>query len=81
MLALNRIGLGAAFAVPALTPRACRRAGFNACHMGSGKAGLDPADFTLRMVPGLLKRSKAWADYDNAARPLRTAIQHLAKVL
>jgi bifunctional non-homologous end joining protein LigD len=49
--------------------------------MGSGKAGLDPADFTLRMVPGLLKRSKAWADYDNAARPLRTAIQHLAKVL
>ena len=45
------------------------------------KAGLDPADFTLRTVPTLLKRSKAWADYDDAARPLRTAIQRLAKVL
>jgi bifunctional non-homologous end joining protein LigD len=49
------------------------------------KAGLDPADFTLRSVPNLLKRSKAWADYDadydEGTRPLETAIQRLAKVL
>ncbi len=25
------------------------------------KAGLDPAKFTIRTVPGLMKRSKAWA--------------------
>ena len=45
------------------------------------KAGLNPADFTLRMVPNLLKRSKAWVDYEAAARPLKTAIERLAKVL
>ena len=44
------------------------------------KAGLNPADFTLRSVPNLLKRSKAWADYGDAAHPLKTAIQRLAKV-
>jgi bifunctional non-homologous end joining protein LigD len=42
---------------------------------------LDPAAFSLRSFPDLLKRSKAWAEYDNAARPLRTAIERLAKVL
>jgi bifunctional non-homologous end joining protein LigD len=45
------------------------------------KTGLDPTDFSLRSVPGFLKRSKAWADYDEAARPLKAAIQRLAKVL
>jgi bifunctional non-homologous end joining protein LigD len=45
------------------------------------KASLDPAQFTLRTVPNLLNRSKAWSDYASAARPLKTAIQRLAKVL
>lgn len=45
------------------------------------KAGLDPAQFTLRTVPALLKRSKAWANYDDAASPLRTAIARLGRVL
>jgi bifunctional non-homologous end joining protein LigD len=45
------------------------------------KPGLDPADFTLRTVPSLLKRSKAWADYDKAAASLKTAISRLSKVL
>ena len=36
------------------------------------KAGLDPGDFTLRTVPNLLKRSKAWADYAKAGRPLKS---------
>jgi bifunctional non-homologous end joining protein LigD len=38
------------------------------------KAGLDPTSFTVGTVPGLLKRSKAWADYDDAAASLKAAI-------
>jgi bifunctional non-homologous end joining protein LigD len=38
------------------------------------KAGLDPTAFTIRTVPGLLRRSKAWADYDKAAASLKAAI-------
>ncbi len=38
------------------------------------KAGLDPTGFTIRTVPGLLRRSKAWADYDKAAASLKAAI-------
>ena len=44
------------------------------------KRGLDPSAFTLRTVPALLKRSKAWADYDRAGQPLKAAIARLAKV-
>jgi bifunctional non-homologous end joining protein LigD len=43
------------------------------------KTGLDPAKYTLRSVPDLLKRSKAWADYDKAAGSLKAAIAKLAK--
>ncbi|MDP9198208.1 MAG: DNA ligase D [Pseudomonadota bacterium] len=35
------------------------------------RAGLDPARFTVRTVPALLKRSKPWGDYRTAARPLQ----------
>jgi bifunctional non-homologous end joining protein LigD len=38
------------------------------------KAGLDPTAFTIRTVPGLLRRSKAWAGYDDAAASLKAAI-------
>jgi bifunctional non-homologous end joining protein LigD len=41
------------------------------------KAGLDPARFTLRTAPALLKKSRAWRDYDKGAVPLRQAIQAL----
>ena len=43
------------------------------------KASLDPKRFTLRTAPDLLKRSKAWADYDRAARSLTTAIGRLVR--
>ncbi|MEO6340125.1 MAG: hypothetical protein ABIO39_08825 [Caulobacteraceae bacterium] len=41
------------------------------------KKGLDPKAYTLRTVPGLAARSKAWGDYDQGARPLRPAIERL----
>ena len=41
------------------------------------KAGLDPKRYTIRTVPALIKKSKAWRDYDKGAVPLRKAIQAL----
>ena len=41
------------------------------------KRGLDPAAYTIRTVPALLKRSRAWTGYDEAARPLRPAMERL----
>jgi bifunctional non-homologous end joining protein LigD len=41
------------------------------------RRGLDPMRFTLRTVPDLLRTTKAWADYDKAARPLKSAIRKL----
>ncbi len=35
---------------------------------------LDPRKFTLRSVPGLVKKSRAWADYDDAASSIKAAI-------
>ena len=43
------------------------------------KSGLDPKAYTIRTVPGALGKSKAWRDYDEAARPLRPAIERLGK--
>lgn len=43
------------------------------------RSDLDPTRYTLRTVPGLLGRSKAWADYDDAARSLKAAIAKLGR--
>jgi bifunctional non-homologous end joining protein LigD len=43
------------------------------------RGGLDPQAYTVRTVPGLLKKSKAWADYGAGARPLREAIGRLER--
>ena len=43
------------------------------------KPGLDPKAFTLRTVPALLAKSRAWTDYADAAQPLRPAIARFAK--
>lgn len=42
------------------------------------KGDLDPKRYTLRTVPGLLARSKAWEGYDDAAAPVKSAMKKLA---
>jgi bifunctional non-homologous end joining protein LigD len=43
------------------------------------RADLDPTRYTLRTVPALLKKSKAWAEYCDSERPLDAAIKRLGK--
>jgi bifunctional non-homologous end joining protein LigD len=43
------------------------------------KKGLDPARFTIRTVPGLLAKSKAWDGYCDAEVPLVDAIKRLRR--
>ena len=42
------------------------------------KSDLDPKKYTVRTVPGLLARSKAWEDYDDAAASIKAAAKKLA---
>ncbi len=41
------------------------------------KPGLDPGHYTVRTVPKLLSKTKAWADYCEAERPLADAMKQL----
>jgi len=43
------------------------------------KNNLDPLRFTVRTVPGLLRKTKAWSDYCDSEQPLETAIRRLGK--
>ena len=43
------------------------------------KADLDPRRYTIRSVPALIARSKAWADYAQGERSLEDAISRLGK--
>jgi bifunctional non-homologous end joining protein LigD len=43
------------------------------------KADLDPKAFTVRTVPQLLRRTKAWAEYSDSERPLSEAIAKLGR--
>jgi bifunctional non-homologous end joining protein LigD len=66
-------------AVAALSPRA--RAGATVSMpltWAQVKSDLDPKKYTLRTVPGLLPRSKAWEGYDDAAVSIKAAIKKLA---
>ncbi|TYL76543.1 DNA ligase D [Bradyrhizobium cytisi] len=42
------------------------------------KGDLDPKKFTVRTVPALLSRSKAWSGYDEAATSIKAAVKKLA---
>ncbi|MDE2376484.1 DNA ligase D [Bradyrhizobium sp.] len=42
------------------------------------KGDLDPRGYTVRTVPALLARSKAWDGYDDAASSIKAAIRKLA---
>ena len=42
------------------------------------KSDLDPKRYTMRTVPGLLRKTKAWKDYDDAAGSIKAAIKKLA---
>ncbi len=42
------------------------------------KSDLDPKKYTIRTVPGLLARSKAWDGYDDAAASIKAAMKKLA---
>ncbi|KPF67608.1 ATP-dependent DNA ligase [Bosea sp. AAP35] len=41
------------------------------------KTGLDPSRYTVRTVPGLLKKTDAWDGYDDAAGSIKDAIRKL----
>ena len=43
-------------------------------------ASLDPQRFTVRTVPALIGKSKAWVEYGDSERPLEDAIKRLGKV-
>ncbi len=65
-------------AVAPLSPRARAGAAVSMpIEWSQVKAGLDPLKFTLRTAPAILKKSKPWRDYDEAAKPLRAAIETL----
>jgi bifunctional non-homologous end joining protein LigD len=46
-------------------------------HWQEVNAGLDPARYTVRTAPGILRRSKPWNEYPRAAQPLARAIRKL----
>ncbi len=43
------------------------------------KSDLDPRRFTIRTVPALLRKTRAWAEYDAGERPLEDAIKRLGQ--
>jgi bifunctional non-homologous end joining protein LigD len=43
------------------------------------RSGLDPKKFTLRTALALIGKSRAWTDYDRAARPLKPALAQLER--
>lgn len=67
-----------ATAVAPLSPRAREGATVSMpLTWGQVKADLDPKKYTVRTVPGLLKKTVAWADYDDGERSIATAIKRL----
>jgi bifunctional non-homologous end joining protein LigD len=42
------------------------------------RGDLDPKKFTVRTVPALLAKTKAWQGYDEAAASIKAAMKKLA---
>jgi bifunctional non-homologous end joining protein LigD len=69
-----------ATAVAPLSPRARQGATVSMpLPWGQIRAGLQPARFTVRTVPAVLKKLKPWEDYAGAAASLRTAIERFTQ--
>ena len=67
-------------AVAALSPRAREGATVSMpLTWAQAKGDLDPKRFTVRTVPALLAKSKAWQGYDDAASSIKAAMRKLAK--
>jgi bifunctional non-homologous end joining protein LigD len=45
------------------------------------RGDLDPKRYTVRTVPALLGKTKAWDGYENAAGPIKPAIKKLVEKL
>jgi bifunctional non-homologous end joining protein LigD len=45
------------------------------------RGDLDPKRYTVRTVPALLAKSKAWDGYEDAAGPIKPAIKKLVEKL
>jgi bifunctional non-homologous end joining protein LigD len=68
-----------ATAVAVLSPRARQGATVSMpLTWAQVKGGLDPKRFTVRTVPALLARTKAWDGYDDAASSIKAAMKKLA---
>ena len=66
-------------AVAALSPRAREGATVSMpLTWAQVKSDLDPKRYTIRSVPPLLARTKAWQGYDDAASSIKAAIKKLA---
>src|ERR1043165_3761888 len=67
-----------ATAVAPLSPRARPGAAVSMPLLWTqGPDDLNPTRYTVRTVPDLLRRSTAWADYGEGARPLAGAVSVL----
>jgi bifunctional non-homologous end joining protein LigD len=68
-----------ATAVAVLSPRARQGATVSMpVTWAQVKSDLDPRRYTVRTVPALLARTKAWADYEDAASSIKAAMKKLA---
>jgi bifunctional non-homologous end joining protein LigD len=66
-------------AVAALSPRAREGATVSMpLTWAQVRGDLDPKKYTVRTVPSLLAKTKAWDGYDDAAAPIKAAMKKLA---